>query len=72
MRTMSHVHCDKCGRVIEYDRAMNAGWLVAQRVDKTTWYLVVRCPKHITDYARRLAGIKQEYYHEHRPNRSDG
>jgi hypothetical protein len=58
--------CGKCGKPEEYSKAQGGGWLIAQRVDKPEGYLIIRCPEHITDHARRQAGIKQQYYHQHK------
>lgn len=62
----TNIVCSKCGKVEEIHKARAAGWLIAQRVDKPEGYLVIRCPEHITDYARRQAGLRQEYYHQHK------
>jgi hypothetical protein len=64
MITITSVICAKCGRVEEIGKAQAEGWLVAQRVGKPEGRLIVRCPEDITDYARRQAGLTQEYYHE--------
>lgn len=58
------VVCGKCGKNEEHDKAKAQGWLIAQRVDQPEGYLIIRCPDHTTDYARRLAGLRQEYYHQ--------
>lgn len=58
--------CGKCGKPEEHSKAQGGDWLIAQRVDKPEGYLIIRCPEHITDHARRQAGMKQEYYHQNR------
>jgi hypothetical protein len=60
---MNIVVCGKCGRTEEYSSAVNSDWLIAQRQDKPEGHLIIRCPEHITDYARRLAGQKQQRHH---------
>jgi hypothetical protein len=57
------VFCSKCGLTSEYEKAVSDGWLIAPMVGKPN-HMVIRCPKHITDHARRLAGLRQEYYHQ--------
>jgi hypothetical protein len=66
MSTMTVAVCGKCGKSSEYGKAQKEGWLIAQRTDKPEGYLIIRCPEHITDHARRQAGLKQQYYHEHK------
>ena len=66
---ITNVVCGKCGKVEETDKA--AGWLIAQRVDKPEGYLIIRCPEHITDHARRQAGLRQEYYHQHKESQAE-
>lgn len=61
---LTTVICSKCGRPEEYDKAVTAGWLIAQRKGEPEGWLIVRCPQHITDHARKLAGLRQEYYHQ--------
>ncbi len=63
---ITNVVCGKCGKVEEIDKAKAAGWLIAPRVDKPEGYLIIRCKDHVTDYARRQAGLRQEYYHQHK------
>jgi len=55
MNTM--VVCSKCGAASEYHTARDAGWLISPRKDKAGW-MVIRCPRHVTRYARRLAGLR--------------
>ncbi len=59
---ITNVVCSKCGKVEKFDKARAEGWLVAQRLDKPEGHLIIRCPEHITDYARRQAGLRQQYY----------
>lgn len=61
--------CGKCGKSEEYYDALADGWLIAQRIDKPEGYYIIRCPEHITDHARRQAGLRQEYYHQHKNDR---
>ena len=49
------VVCEKCKRVEEFHAAQSAGWLMAQRLDKPEGYLIIRCPEHVSSYARRKA-----------------
>lgn len=58
--------CQKCGKATEWGTAKKAGWLIEQRIAQPEGYLVIRCLEHITDHARRQAGQRQEYYHEHK------
>lgn len=58
--------CSKCGKPREISAAKTEGWLIAQRVGQPEGYLIIRCPEHITDHARKLAGLRQEYYHQHK------
>lgn len=60
------VVCGKCGKTEKYNKAVANGWLIEQRIDKPAGHLIVRCDEHVTDYARRQAGLKQQYYHEHK------
>ena len=46
--------CEKCGVVAELESAMRAGWLIGRRKGGRPGQLVIRCPSHITAYARRL------------------
>lgn len=62
----SFVICCKCGRVEEFCRAVEQGWLIAQRQDKPVGYLIIRCSDHVTDYACRQAGFRQGYYRHHK------
>lgn len=54
--------CGKCGRTAD-DRHVR-DWLVAKRVDtaeaRVEGWMVIRCPEHITAYARRIAGLPQK------------
>jgi len=52
---MTRIVCAKCGKTEAYYRAKQMGWLVALRKN-SSWQLVIRCPRHITAYARKLAG----------------
>ena len=61
--------CSKCGKPIEFGKAKLEGWLVAQRIKQPEGYLIIRCPEHITDHARKLAGLRQEYYHEQKKDK---
>jgi len=54
------VVCSKCGKTAEYDQARSNSWLIHQRVDAPEGHLVLRCPDHVTQYARRLAGLPQQ------------
>ena len=68
---ITNVICGKCGKVEEIGKGQAEGWLIASRIDKPEGYLIIRCPEHITDHARRQAGQRQEYYHQHKtPPRS--
>jgi len=49
------VICSKCGTQSEYGAAIASGWLIEQRKDKPEGSLVIRCPDHITEYARSEA-----------------
>jgi DNA-directed RNA polymerase subunit RPC12/RpoP len=64
--------CSKCGKPIEFEKAKSEGWLVAQRIEQPEGYLIIRCPEHITDHARKLAGLRQEYYHEQKKSKDKG
>lgn len=57
---ITNVICAKCGKVEEYNKAQSEGWLIASLPDKPG-YMVIRCQVHITDHARRLAGMQQKY-----------
>jgi len=63
MDTTTFVVCSKCGKSAEYANAKATGWLIASREGKPG-YMIIRCPEHVTDHARRQAGMKQQYYHE--------
>lgn len=58
--TETRLVCSKCGRSEERDQALAEGWLCAQRVGAPEGYLVIRCPAHISGWARRLAGLPQQ------------
>jgi len=49
------VICSKCDTRSEYGAAIASGWLIEQRKDKPEGSLVIRCPDHITEYARSEA-----------------
>jgi len=49
--------CSKCGATAAVG---TPGWLVAQRYGPPEGYLMVRCPKHISQHARRQAGLPQQ------------
>ena len=50
----TYVVCSVCGRKEEIERAKRNGWLV--KTDRRGGgRMVIRCPQHITDYARRMA-----------------
>lgn len=51
--------CSKCGKTAEADEARRR-WLIHQRAGEPQGHLVIRCPEHITEYARRLAGLPQQ------------
>lgn len=59
------VVCSKCGKTAEIDEAKKNGWLIAERKGKQG-YMIIRCDEHITDHARKQAGLKQQYYHENK------
>jgi len=54
----TYVVCSKCGKTEEYYKAKAGGWLIAQRINKPAGHLIIRCPEHITNYARRQTGQK--------------
>ena len=58
--TRTLVVCSKCGRYAEYHEALNAGWLIASRVGHPG-HMIIRCPAHITAYARAQAGLPQQH-----------
>lgn len=64
------VVCEKCGRYEQPDKAKAGGWLVAERKGEPKGRLIIRCPEHITDHARKQAGLRQEYYHQHRQDKA--
>ncbi len=53
------VICQRCGRYAEYHEALSTGWLIASRVGHPG-HMVIRCPQHITAYARAQAGLPQQ------------
>ena len=61
MNAETRIVCSKCGRSEEYTRALADGWLYAQRVGAPEGYLVIRCPAHISGWARRQAGLPGEH-----------
>lgn len=64
------VICAKCGKVAGYESAKAEGWLIAERIDKPG-HMVIRCPEHITDHARKQAGLRQEWYHQHKKDKAE-
>jgi len=50
----TYLVCSKCGRREEYHHAKAGGWLIAGHKQKKG-VMVIRCPKCITDYAKRSA-----------------
>lgn len=66
----TNVVCSKCGKPADFSKAQAAGWLIAQRIDEPEGYLIIRCPEHITDHARKLAGLRQEYYHQNKKEKT--
>ena len=58
--TRTLVVCSKCGRYAEYHEALNAGWLIATRVGHPG-HMVIRCPDHVTAYARAQTGLPQQH-----------
>ena len=62
MNTTTYHVCGKCGK----PAADTDGWLIAQRVGKSEGWLIIRCPECVTDYARRIAGLTQQWYYENR------
>ena len=63
--------CSKCGKPKEWGEAKKEGWLIMQRESAPQGYLIIRCPEHITDHARKLAGLRQEYYHQHKKAKNE-
>lgn len=68
--------CNRCGRTSDEQHVRD--WLIAPRVDsaeaRVEGWMVIRCPQHITEYARRIAGLPQrprlrpdyaQYVHEY-------
>ena len=51
----TRIVCSKCGRSEEIGKALRDGWLCAQRKGKPEGHLVIRCPEHITTYAKQQA-----------------
>lgn len=58
MTTITYVICSKCGRYEELSKARKAGWLIEQRLGRPG-FMVIRCSDHVTNYARRQAGLSQ-------------
>lgn len=58
MRPKNYCVCSKCGTKIEASEAKSAGWLVATNVRKVG-QMVIRCPRHITDYIQRQTRYTQ-------------
>jgi|YNPMSStandDraft_2_1061718.scaffolds.fasta_scaffold00378_23 predicted nucleic-acid-binding Zn-ribbon protein len=54
MNPNTKVICSKCGKAEEYHRARSQGWLVALRKG-SDWKMVIRCPKCVTPYAKKIA-----------------
>jgi hypothetical protein len=52
--------CGKCGRPATATEASAQGWLIEQRLGKPEGWLIIRCAEHITNYALRTAGLKQD------------
>ena len=57
--TETFVVCSKCGKTAEYGQAQRTGWLIEQRINAPQGHLIIRCPDHITEYARRQAGLSR-------------
>jgi hypothetical protein len=57
---LTNVICSKCGCSEEYGAARQAGWLIAQRDGQPEGHLIIRCPEHVSQHARRLAGLPQQ------------
>jgi hypothetical protein len=60
MNAETRIVCSKCGRSEEFGAALTSGWLYHQRADAPEGYMVIRCPEHISEHARRLAGLPQQ------------
>jgi DNA-directed RNA polymerase subunit RPC12/RpoP len=62
--------CGKCGRTADDQHVRE--WLIARRVDtaeaQAEGWMVIRCPAHITEYARRIAGLPQRPRRGQRPD----
>jgi hypothetical protein len=58
----TNVICSKCGKVAEHDQAKREGWLISRRAGAPEGYLVIRCPEHVTEHARRQAGLSQRIH----------
>jgi hypothetical protein len=56
----TRIVCSKCGKSEEFGAALASGWLYRQRAGEPEGYLVIRCPQHISEHARRLAGLPQQ------------
>lgn len=56
----TRIVCSKCGKSEEFGAALASGWLYHQRAGEPEGYLVIRCPQHISEHARRLAGLPQQ------------
>lgn len=61
MSTITLIVCGKCGITAPIE---TPGWLYAPNKDNPD-ALVIRCPKHNTDYAKTKAGMKGTYHKEH-------
>lgn len=46
--------CSKCGKKASWEDAKRKGWLIAPH-RKTEGQMVIRCPRHITEYAKKMA-----------------
>ena len=60
MATETRIVCSKCGKSEEFSAALASGWLYRQRAGEPEGYMVIRCPEHISEHARRLAGLPQQ------------
>ncbi len=60
MNAETRIVCSKCGRTAEYGQAIADGWLYAQRIGAPEGHLIIRCPEHVSQHARRLAGLPQQ------------
>jgi uncharacterized protein YlaI len=52
---MTKYICGICGRKEDINNTKN--WLISQRKNKPMGYLIIRCEKHITNYAKSIAGV---------------